>query len=163
MKRKTVWICVILLIAGTGLAFAGHCGGSGPGQCFGMDKMMVSNLGLSTEQSEKARSLTESFKKDMAPLRLQKNRYRAELKLLWMQENPDLDKIKAKQKEMHDLGWQIMGKATDHRMAFRKILTPEQLTQFLAKTCDRPFGPPGKKPGCPGSKMRMDRNPGFRR
>ena len=161
MKRKTILICLSLLFTITGFAIAKNHGGPFSEKHCLMEERMRSNLDLSSEQTEKIKALKDSLKNEMAPLRLQENRYRAELKLLWMQENPDLDKIKTKQKEMHDLGWQIMGKTTDHCMAFRKILTPEQLTQFLAKTCDRPFGPPGKGPGCPGGKMRMDGNPGF--
>ena len=73
-----------------------------------------------------------------------------ELKLLWMQMEPDVKKIKAKEKELHELTWQMKEKATDHRLSFRKILTSEQLSKFLAQRSSGCFNPHGKNKRHPG-------------
>ena len=49
-----------------------------------------------------------------------------------MQTESDAAGIKAKEKEIHDLKWQVLEKATDFRLTFRSVLTPEQLSKFLA-------------------------------
>ena len=96
-----------------------------------MEDAILSRLNLTPEQTEKIRILRESYRKESTPLRNEKYERKAELRLLWMQMHPDPDKIKAKQKEIHDLIWQRLEKSTDYRLAFRDILTPEQLTKFL--------------------------------
>ncbi|MDM8523376.1 periplasmic heavy metal sensor [Desulfococcaceae bacterium HSG8] len=96
-----------------------------------MNPSVLSALNLTMEQTESIRSLPESFEKDIAPLRTQKFERKAELRLLWMQTNADSEKIKAKQKEIHDLKWQIQEKTTDFRISFRGILTPEQLSKVF--------------------------------
>jgi Spy/CpxP family protein refolding chaperone len=93
---------------------------------------MLACLNLTGEQSEKIRVLYESLQKDVLPLRKQAFNIRAELKLLWLQTTPNAQEIKAKQKALHDLKWQMREKRTDYRLAFRKILTPEQLSKYLA-------------------------------
>jgi Spy/CpxP family protein refolding chaperone len=81
---------------------------------------------------EKNRILRESFQNDIKPLCTNKYERKAELSLLCMQMQADSKQIKAKQKELHNLRWQLKEKTTDYRLAFRDILTPEQLSKFLA-------------------------------
>ncbi len=102
------------------------------GHGWAMDGPALSSLDLTAEQMEKVRSLRESGHEEMAPIWAQKFEKKSELKLLWMQMTPDPEKIKARQKEIHDLKWQIQEKIIGYRLAFRDILTPEQLTKFLA-------------------------------
>jgi Spy/CpxP family protein refolding chaperone len=64
-------------------------------------------------------------------------RKRLEMKLLWMAEDPDSVKIKAKQKEIQDLRGQLGEKMIDFRLAVRNILTPEQRSQLLANRYSR--------------------------
>jgi len=133
MKKMTILVVMVVLITSTGLAMAGSGGkGSGKGRGYGMHAPMLSCLDLTAEQSEKIRLLHESLQKGMLPLRKQAFNTRAELKLLWLQTTPNADEIKAKQKALHDLKSQIWEKKTDYRLAFRKILTPEQLSRYLA-------------------------------
>jgi len=146
MKRKILMLTVLLMFVLGGVVMArqnemGAC----PKQDWPMKPMMFSNLNLTPEQTEKLRSLMETFYKDTAPLRNQKFECRTELKLLWMQTKPDPEKIKAKQKELHDLKWEMLEKATDYRLSLRNILTPEQLSKFIIQSSRDHFPPYGKE------------------
>jgi Spy/CpxP family protein refolding chaperone len=133
MKKMTILTVLIVLITSTSLAAAGpRSKGSGKGKGYGMRASLLSCLDLTAEQSGNIRLLYESLQKDVLPLRKQMFNTRAELKLLWLQTTPDAEKIKAKQKTLRDLKWQIREKKTDYRLAFRKVLTPEQLSKYLA-------------------------------
>ena len=84
-----------------------------------------------SSQLEKIHELRKSFKREIAPLRSQKYEKKAELRLLWIEPQPSREKIKAKQKELHDLIWRLINMETDYRFTFRDILTREQLSRFL--------------------------------
>jgi len=96
-----------------------------------MEDAILSRLNLTLEQTETIRILREAYRKESTPLRTEKYERQAELRLLWMQMNPDPDKIKAKQQQIHNLIWQLLEKSRDYQLAFRDILTPEQLAKFL--------------------------------
>ncbi len=150
MKKTILIIFLVLLSVGTGIALAGHHKkGFWHDRSWEMDHMVISHLDLTPEQSEEVKSLTETFQEEMAPLRKEKFQFRTELRLLWMQEKADPEKIKSKQKEFYDLLLQIMEKITDYRLSFRKILTSEQLSRFLAHEAERSFGLAEKPPFCP--------------
>ena len=93
----------------------------------------LANLNLTTEQADKIRVLREAHLKEVRPLRTQMFDKRAQMRLLWMQVEPDGAKIKSLQKEIDKLRGQLQDKRTDHRLAFIKLLTPEQRTQLLAQ------------------------------
>jgi len=95
------------------------------------DHFILESLNLSAAQMEKVRSLRAAYLKEKEPLRTRLYSLRMELKLLWMQTQADPVKIKSKQKEVHDLKWQLKEKTTDYRLAFREILTPEQLSKYI--------------------------------
>jgi Spy/CpxP family protein refolding chaperone len=137
MKKMMILVFFIALNVSTGLAAAGSpVKGGGKGEAYGMHPSMLSCLNLTAEQSEKIRILYEAFQKGLLPIRKEVFNTRAELKLLWLQTAPNAEEIKAKQKTLHDLKWQMREKKTDYRMAFRKTLTPEQLSKYLAlKLC----------------------------
>ena len=95
------------------------------------------NLNLTPEQKAKLDALTESTQKELAPVRTELIKKRMELDLLWMDENPDADKIKAKQKEIRDLRGIMEDKLTDLRLNILNILTPEQRAELLTKQSQR--------------------------
>lgn len=143
MKRITFFAVLTVLIFSATLAVAnpfghgrrgmGHGGdGDGPGDGFKIPPAVLSALELTTAQTEQIRALRESVFKDVSPFRTQIFEKKAELRLMWMQNTPDPAKIRAKQKEIHDLKWEISQRVTDAKLGFRKILTPEQLSKFLA-------------------------------
>jgi Spy/CpxP family protein refolding chaperone len=150
--KKSVWIMTaIVLVWTTGALAAGPYGkGRHQGKGMNIPPEIVSALELTPEQTQKIRSLRVDHQKDVMPLRTQKFEKRAELRLLWMQMTPDVEKIKAKQKEMHDIEWQIREKSIDFRLAMRNVLTEEQLSKFLAMggewqgKRDKHRGPRGK-------------------
>ena len=65
-----------------------------------MDGTILSKLNLTAEQTEKIRTLRESFQKDITPLRTRIFEKKAEMRLLWMQTKSDAAGIKAKEKEI---------------------------------------------------------------
>jgi Spy/CpxP family protein refolding chaperone len=97
-----------------------------------MNPCILTALNLTGPQLEQMRALKEKYQREVIPLHTQRFEREAELNLLWMQTKPESDKILAKQKEIHQIVWQIEEKATTYRLAFRSILTPEQLVKFLA-------------------------------
>ena len=143
MKKKTIIMTLILLAASATLVIAGPYGkgkhrgrqamDDGGWQCPGMNDTGFSDLELTDKQIEKVRALRESFQKELIPLRTKKFEKKAELRLLWMQTKPDPDKIKANQKEINGLKLKIEEKTTSFRLAFRNLLTKEQLTRFLTR------------------------------
>lgn len=144
MKKISVGVALLVVVISATLVMAGSKS-RGPG--WGMNPSVLSDLNLTTEQEEKAKALRESGIKEIAPLRVKSFTKRAELRLLWVQENLDADKIKAKQKEVHELQGKIQEKMTDFRLAFYNILTPEQRTQFLARRLGMDRGQHGGKGG----------------
>ncbi len=166
MKRKPVLISLTLIIAlsvMTGAAFAQPFKmGRGQNHWQMMDERIVSNLDLSPKQVQEIDSLKTSLEKETAPLRITRNRLRTELDLLWMQEKPELDKITDKEKALHELAWQLKEKLIAFRVSFRKVLTPEQLTQFLATHCGGPCGLPKKGLAGPYGTMGENKPRSFR-
>jgi Spy/CpxP family protein refolding chaperone len=159
MKKCSLLAALVTILASATFVVAGPPRGGGewgnPG--WAMDGTILSKLNLTAEQTEKIRALRESFQKDITPLRTRIFEKKAEMRLLWMQTKPDAAGIKAKEKEIHDLKWQALKKTTDFRLTFRNVLTPEQLSKFLAMggDCGRRhhgmdwrghYGPPGPPP-----------------
>jgi len=133
MKKFSLLAALVTILASAIFVVAGPCGGGEWGNPGGaMDGTILSKLNLTAEQTEKIRILRESFQKDITPLRTRIFENKAEMRLLWMQTESDAARIKAKEKETHDLMWQVMEKATDFRLALRGVLMPEQLSKFLA-------------------------------
>ncbi len=148
MKRMAILGALMILVASTTWVMAGPlspgCGGAQGGW---MGAQALSTLDLTADQAEKIRSLRESLIKEISPIRLKMFDKRAELRLLWMQTNLDSKKIKATQKELMDIWGQIREKITDFRLAVRSVLTPEQVSQLLARGLWQGRGPGGWREG----------------
>jgi Spy/CpxP family protein refolding chaperone len=132
MKKFSLLAALVTILASATFVVAGPHGGEWGNSGWAMDNTILSKLNLTAEQTEKIRALRESFQKDITPLRTRIFEKKAEMRLLWMQTESDAAGIKAKEKEIHDLMWQVLEKATDFRLALRSVLTPEQLSKFLA-------------------------------
>jgi Spy/CpxP family protein refolding chaperone len=133
MKKIIVAISVITLIATSGLALAqgwGRGAGMGPGPGPGATGYgpggWAAALNLTPEQIQKMQSLRETYFKETIPLRNEIMSKRIELQTLWVQDNPDQEKILAKQREINAVRTQLQEKATKHRLEMRQVLTPEQ-------------------------------------
>lgn len=139
MKKLATVLGIMLLVAVIAIPVSargpvwGRDHGVGPGHGYGMGTEICKgfNLNLTAEQSAKIQSLRETHLKEVTPLRTQIFTKKAELKLLWVQNNPDKNKIMSKQKEISDLQYRMKEKSTDYRLEIHKVLTPEQRAQQL--------------------------------
>jgi Spy/CpxP family protein refolding chaperone len=140
MKKIIAAVMMVAVMASAGLAMA-QGSEKGPGMERGYDPhsggarsagpSLWYHLNLTPEQVEKIKALRESFFEEKIPLQNALMRERLELRALWMQTNPDEQKILAKQKEINTLRAQIEEKATKNRLEMRKILTPEQQAKWI--------------------------------
>ena len=148
MKKVVLTImAVLVIVALTTTSFAygwgqGMRGGRGPGygNCQSGDLQGLAALNLTADQEAKIKSLREAQLKEAKPLQDKMFSKRGELKLLWLQQNPDREKIVAVQKEIRSLRDQLQDKQTNHRLAVLKVLTPEQQTKVQAFGAGRGFG-----------------------
>ena len=134
----------------------GQCGG---GACYGADLTAVPGLNLTTEQTAKINTLREAHLKDVKPIQDKMFSKRGDLKLLWLQKNPDQEKIRQAQKEIRTLRDQMQDKKDNYRLEMLKVLTPEQQEKLNAYRPGRGFGPgmkggAGPQGGGPGMGMR---------
>ena len=123
MKRIVITAILVMLAA------AGSVSAQPRGKG-GLD-VVLNSLNLTPQQMDKARALEASYQNEKEPLQSQLYTKRMELKLLWMQTKPEPEKVRRKQREIHDLQWQLRERRTNHRFAFRNILTQEQLYKYI--------------------------------
>ncbi|HUH67022.1 MAG TPA: Spy/CpxP family protein refolding chaperone [Syntrophales bacterium] len=164
MKKLTMTlVAVVVVTALATFAFAygpGWGRGHGGADCYGPDTSYLSRLNLTPEQTAKVNALREAYLKDTKPLTDRMFSKRGDLKLLWLQTNPDQAKIIATQKEIRALRDQMQDKMTAYRLDVLKVLTPAQQEQLKASRWGRGFGP-GMKGGGPGMGPGMGGGPGF--
>ena len=142
-KLTTVALTFFVVAALTTSAFAfgpGWGRGHGGGPWYGVDDSVVSKLNLTSEQMAKINTLREANLKDLKPIQDKMFSKRGELRLLWLQQNPDQDKIFAVQKEVRNLRDQMQDKMTAYRLNVLKVLTPEQQEQLKSYRLKRGFG-----------------------
>ena len=163
---------VVALVATASVSMAqgwGRGSGYGPGPCnlgpcgpgaglgYGPRGAWGSGLNLTSEQTQKMQALQENFFKESLPLRNAMQIKQLELSTLWVQANPDQEKLLAKQKEINALRTQLQEKATLNHLEMRKILTPEQQAQLGA------YGPGyGIRGGMMGGGFGPGRGMGYR-
>lgn len=161
-------VTVIIVTAFAAFAFAS---GPGPGRGHGgepydsFDQATLSQLNLTADQTTKINAFREAFLKDTKPLQDKMFSKRGDLKLLWLQQNPDQEKILAVQKEIRALRDQIQEKRDVYRLNVYNVLTPEQKEKLKSYGPGRGFGHgmrggagwqggPGYQGGDPGMGMR---------
>jgi Spy/CpxP family protein refolding chaperone len=151
-----VTVIAVTALAASVFAFGPGWGrGHGGGSCNSGDVTALSELNLTAEQTAKVNALREAHLKDIKPLQDKMFSKRGELRLLWLQTNPDQDKILAVQKEIRNLRDQMQDKMTIFRLNILKVLTPEQQEKAKSFRMGRGFGPgmksgPGFHGGGPG-------------
>ena len=138
MKKFMIFAVVLILVASVTVALAEPRGGKG-GKDFGREgkRSPYANLNLTEEQKGKIDTLSESMRKELTPLRTESIKKRMELNLLWMEDSPDADKIKAKQREIRDLKGKMEDIYTDFRLSVNSLLTPEQRAELTARGAQR--------------------------
>ena len=157
-----VTVIAVTALAASAFAFGPGWGrGHGGGSCYGGEITALSELNLTAEQTAKINALRETHLKDVKPLQDKMFSKRGELRLLWLQQNPDQEKILAAQKEIRTIRDQMQDKMTVHRLNVIKVLTPEQQQKLKAYGPRYGFGPgmrggaewhhgPGYQGGGPG-------------
>ena len=142
MKKAILTVMAVLFVAAVATsAFAFGCGrGPGYGPCGQGDFNGPAGLNLTSEQTTKFKEMREAQWNEMKPLREQMFAKRDELRKLWLEPNPDQEKIAAAQKEMRSLRDLIQDKTTAFRLDALKTLTPEQQEKLRASYSERGFG-----------------------
>jgi Spy/CpxP family protein refolding chaperone len=142
-KLVMTLVTVIVVTAFTVSAFAfgpGWGRGHGGGAYYGGDIRALSQVNLTDEQTGKINALREAHLRDIKPLQDKMFSKRGDLRLLWLQQNPDQDKILAEQKEIRTLRDKMQDKMTIYRLNVLKVLTPEQQEKLKTYRLGRGFG-----------------------
>ncbi|MEK6534078.1 MAG: Spy/CpxP family protein refolding chaperone [Thermodesulfobacteriota bacterium] len=157
MKKVTLTVMAVLFVAAVATSVFAFGWGRGPGYgpCGRGDFEGQAGLNLAPEQTAKFKEMREAQWKEMKPLREQMFTKRDEIRKLWLEPNPDQEKIAAAQKEMRSLRDQIQDKMTAIRLEALKTLTPEQQDKIRSSFSERGFDPRrGMGPGgCGGGMM----------
>jgi zinc resistance-associated protein len=155
-----VTVIIVTAFAASAFAFGPGSGrGHGGGPYDGYDPAVLSQLNLTADQTTKINAFREAFLKDTKPLQDKMFSKRGDLKLLWLQQNPDQEKILAVQKEIRTLRDQIQEKRDLYRLNVYTVLTPEQKQKSKSYGPGRGFGHgmrggTGYPGGGPGAGMR---------
>ena len=138
MKSFPALTAIAIVIASVSFVMAGPRERGGPKKPrWKIDDSVLSKLDLTQDQMEKVQLLRDSFRKEIAPLRSQVIEKKAELGLLWTQIRPDASRIRALEKGRHHLIGRIREKATEYRLDFRDLLTPEQTATLVTLVGER--------------------------
>jgi Spy/CpxP family protein refolding chaperone len=163
MKKLAIILVTLLTLtvfAASAFAFGPGWGrGHGGGSYDGCDPAALSQLNLTAEQTTKINAFREAFLKDTKPLQDKMFSKRGDLKILWLQQNPDQEKILTMQKEIRALRDQIQEKRDVYRLNVYNVLTPEQKEKLKSYGPGRSFGHgmrggAGYPGGSPGTGMR---------
>lgn len=148
MKKLTLTLTAVVL----GLLLASQAFAWGPGRgpgagrdCGYRSEAGFEKLNLTDDQKAKIEALRDANYKATRPVREKMFDKSVELRRLWLQANPDKDKITAAQKELRTLRDEMQDKATALRFEIRKVLTPEQNEKLANMRWGRGsgFGPRG--------------------
>lgn len=146
MKKLTLTLMAVaigLLMSVPAFAF-GPGYGAGYGSGYRHDANWA-KVNLTDEQKTKIEALQTAYQKEIRPVREKMFDKSVALRRMWLQANPDKDKILTLQKEVRTLRDQLEDKATAHKLEIRKVLTPEQQEKLVNSGWGRGvgFGPRG--------------------
>ncbi|MDQ7051351.1 MAG: Spy/CpxP family protein refolding chaperone [candidate division KSB1 bacterium] len=121
----------------------------------------MGGLQLTDEQKAKMADLRLELQKEIAPLRAKLVALRTDLKLLLIEDNPNMRKIEARQSEISQVQEQISLARVRHQVKVRQMLTPEQRKKFDVFILSGKKGKRGmhKHAGRPGPRMHSPRAP----
>jgi len=127
MKKIIIAVSLVIsiLIVSQAMAFS-------PGR---MNGGWNTNLKLTAAQSVRLNTLRQKFQRDTLELRKKIMAERLEFHTLFSQVNIDEDKTRASHEMLLALQRSFKKKRFDHRLAMRKILTPEQLAMLPNRCC----------------------------
>jgi zinc resistance-associated protein len=156
MKKIATTAGVIALVAALAIPVYAYGRGWGRGRGMGIGPgarqapLCYNVPNLTPEQSARLTELREQRDEEALPLKNELIAKRAELRNLWLQENPDEAAIKAKQQEINDLGNKLQGIISEYRLEAGKILTPEQRAQLQSPRPGWDYRGDTKRPGARG-------------
>jgi Spy/CpxP family protein refolding chaperone len=110
----------------------GRGGGMGGGRFAPDPAVLKQRLGLSDAQVKQMETLRTQHQAGLEPLRLEKRRLHAQLRVVWLEQQPDFAKVKALTDKLAAVQQKLAQKRVDHRIAVAKVLTPAQRLKFLA-------------------------------
>jgi Spy/CpxP family protein refolding chaperone len=140
MKKKFTMVAAVLFVAVvSSSAFASHwgrgpgneAGPRGMGPCQADTFKGMPQLSLTAEQTAKLAEIRNVRTKEMMPIQEQMFAKRNAIKALWLDKEPNQEKIVAAQKELGALRAQMVEKITASRIASLQVLTQAQ--QEIAK------------------------------
>ena len=145
---KKITLTVMAVAVGLLLTSQAFAWGPGPGKGRGYGPCReagLERLNLTDDQIAKIDALQDDNYKATRLLREKIFDKSVELRRLWLQANPDKDKIAAAQKELRTLRNEMEDKVTALRLEIRKVLTPEQNEKLANSGWGRGpgFGPRG--------------------
>jgi Spy/CpxP family protein refolding chaperone len=148
MKKISMTLLSVIFIAALATsAFAAPWGkGMGRGPAYGGDwTRYAKDLNLTTDQTASIKALQDAHLKDVKPLQDKMFAKRGDLRLLWLEKNPNQDKIVTLQREIRALRDQLDDKRTELQFSITKVLTPEQREKMQTGFRGRGagFGPMG--------------------
>jgi Spy/CpxP family protein refolding chaperone len=120
--------------------------GPGPGRGYGPCRNAgLENLNLTDSQKTKIEAIQNEHYKETRPLREKIFDKSVELRKLWLQANPDRNKITAVQKELRTLRDEMEDRHTALKFDIRKVLTAQQNEKLANSGWGRGpgFGPRG--------------------
>jgi Spy/CpxP family protein refolding chaperone len=140
----TAIVAVALVgLAGAADAFGGKGRGSGRaegGPGYRIERM-AARLELTDEQKAEIDKIHEEGTADAARLRKELRRAKNELEGVMLDDAPKADEVRKLAREVGDLRTEMQILRLEKRLAFRKVLTPEQLDKWIAHHGGRGMGP----------------------
>ena len=139
MKKTSITLMAVvasLLIISQAFAW-GPGGGKGCGLCQGP---ALEQLNLTGSQKAKVEKLQSEHFKAISPLREKIFNKSFELRQLWLDANPDKNKISAAQRELRSLRDQMQDISMELRLNINNVLTPEQKEKLLNSGWGRGHG-----------------------
>jgi Spy/CpxP family protein refolding chaperone len=122
-----VTVIIVTVFAASTVAYGNERGrGHGGGPYDDCEPAVLSQLNLNVEQTTKINAFRGAFLKDSKPLQDCILSKRGDLKLLWLQQNPDQEKILSLQRGIGALKDQLQEKRDVYRRNVYNVLTPKQ-------------------------------------
>jgi Spy/CpxP family protein refolding chaperone len=160
MKKLMFTVIAIglgLLLVAPSFAF-GPRDGRGPGAGYGNPDYPrigygygrgLDSLNLTDEQKSRIEALELAHQKEVRPIREKMFDKSVELRRLWLEIDPNRNKINSKQKEVRALRDQLEDKRTAFRLEVNKVLTAEQKEKLATYGWGRKtgYGPRGSMRG----------------
>ena len=146
MKKVMLAVALVVILLGAVLVYAqgpgqgpGYGPGRGHGRCWESGDP-GKGASLTDEQRAQLQDLRKKFHDETAPLRESVFAKRQELQSLWSDPKAETSAIMNKEKELRYLQDQMQDEALQLKLEARKILTPEQLSEFGGRGMGPGFG-----------------------